>query len=111
MLTEHNFTTNIPNWLVKKSRYKAVDRELQLISGWLECAACAVDDAERLLGVKEWWQQGDTEYQKMLEYISSRKFVCIVEELQGLVMSRLIELDKVNLAGSGIYLMFSIQWF
>jgi len=37
----------------------------------------------------------------MLEYISNRKFVCIVKELQGLVVSRLMELDKMNLAGSG----------
>jgi len=37
----------------------------------------------------------------MLEYITNRKFVRVVEELQGLVVSRLMELDKMNLAGSG----------
>ena len=37
----------------------------------------------------------------MVEYISNRKFVHVVKELQGLVVSRLMELDKMNLAGSG----------
>jgi len=37
----------------------------------------------------------------MVEYISNRKFVHVVEELQGLVVSRLMELDKMNLARSG----------
>jgi len=38
---------------------------------------------------------------KILEYVNNKKFVRIVEELQGLVVSRLMELDKMNLAGSG----------
>jgi hypothetical protein len=87
---------------VKKSKHEAIDKELRLISGRLERAARVVDDVERLLGVKTRWQRGDAEYQKMLEYISNRKFVRVVEELQGLVVSRLMELDKVNLAGSGM---------
>jgi hypothetical protein len=86
---------------VKKSRHEAISQELRLINGRLERAARAVDDIERLLGIKERWQQGDAEYRKMAEYISNRDFVRVVEELQGLVVSRLMELDKVNLAGSG----------
>jgi hypothetical protein len=39
---------------------------------------------------------------KILEYVNSKKFVRTVEELQGLVVSRLMELDKMNLAGSGM---------
>jgi hypothetical protein len=39
---------------------------------------------------------------KILEYVNSKKFVHTVEELQGLVVSRLMELDKMNLAGSGM---------
>ena len=38
---------------------------------------------------------------KILKYVNNKKFVRNVEELQGLVMSRLMELDKMNLAGSG----------
>jgi hypothetical protein len=39
---------------------------------------------------------------KILKYVNNKKFVHNVEELQGLVMSRLMELDKMNLAGSGM---------
>ncbi len=39
----------------------------------------------------------------MHQYISNKKFVCIVEKLQGLVVSQLMELDRVNLAGTGVY--------
>ena len=48
------------------------------------------------------WQREDAEYVKILEYVNNKKFVCIIEELHGLVVSRLMELDKVNLAGSGM---------
>ena len=43
----------------------------------------------------------------MLEYISNKKFIRVVEELEGLVVSRLMELDKANLAGSGTWLISS----
>lgn len=87
---------------MKKSRHIAIDKERQAISRRLERAECNVDNVERLLGVEPRWQRGDAEYQKVLEYINNRKFVRVVEELQGLVVSRLMELDKVNLAGSGM---------
>ena len=38
---------------------------------------------------------------KILKYVNNKKFVHIIEELQGLVVSRLMELNKMNLAGSG----------
>ncbi len=100
-LTKHEFATNIADKVMKKSRHEAVDKELRLISGWLKWAACVVDNTEWLLSVKTWWHYGDPEYQKILEYISNKEFVHVVEELQGLVVSRLMEMDKVNLAGSG----------
>jgi len=65
-------------------------------------AAQSVDDFEQLLHITTWWQQEDAEYVKILEYVNNKKFVRIVEELQGLVVSRLMELDKMNLAGSGM---------
>ncbi|KAI0271323.1 hypothetical protein BC834DRAFT_922139 [Gloeopeniophorella convolvens] len=68
--------------------------------GRLDRASKAVEDAERLLGVPEPWKYGDAKYTKTLEYINNRQFVRTVEELQGLVVSRLMELDRANLAGS-----------
>lgn len=108
-LTEHEFSMDVANHVVKKSKHAMIDKELRLISGRLERAVCVVDDVERLLGIKTRWQREDAEYQKMVEYISNRKFVRVVEELQGLVVSRLMELDKVNLAGSGTGFYFLVQ--
>ena len=39
---------------------------------------------------------------KILEYVNNKKFVHNVKKLQGLVVSRLMELNKMNLAGSGM---------
>jgi hypothetical protein len=101
-LTEHDFATNVADQVVKKSKHVAIDKEWQVISQWLERAEHNVDSVERLVGIEQHWQHGDAEYQKILEYINNRKSVRLVEELQGLVVSRLMELDKVNLAGSGM---------
>ncbi len=98
----YDFATNITDQVVKKSKHVAIDKERQAISRWLEWAERNVNNVEHLLGVKQCWQWGDAEYQKILEYINNQKFVRLVEELQGLVVSRLMELDKVNLAGSGM---------
>ncbi|KAI0274602.1 hypothetical protein BC834DRAFT_839725 [Gloeopeniophorella convolvens] len=85
---------------VQESKREALDRERRLLMGRLDRASKAVEDAERLLGVPEPWKYGDAKYTKTLEYINNRQFVRTVEELQGLVVSRLMELDRANLAGS-----------
>lgn len=102
-LVSSDFAVNIAGQLVKESKHEAINRELRLISGRLERAVRMVDNIERLLGIVNRWQRSDTEYQKMRQYISNKNFVRIVEELQGLVVSRLVELDRVNLAGTGVY--------
>ena len=100
-LTEHDFSVGFSNEVMRKSKHEAIDRELRLIRARQERAVRAVDDIKRLIGIKMRWQRDDTEYQEILKYISNRKFVRVVEELQGLVVSRLMELEKVNLASSG----------
>jgi hypothetical protein len=101
-LTEHDFSIGTSDQVMRKGKHEAIDRQLRLISARRERAAQKVDDVEQLIGIKTRWQRGDTEYMKVLKYISNRKFVRVIEELQGLVVSRLMELEKVNLAGSGM---------
>jgi hypothetical protein len=91
---------------VGKSKHEAIDRELRLISARQERAARAIDDVERLIGIEKRWQRDEAEYQKTFKYISNRKFVRVVEELEGLVVSRLMELEKANLAGSGTQFVY-----
>jgi hypothetical protein len=105
-LTELDFSVGFSDEVVRKSKHEAIDRELRLISARQERAARAIDDVERLIGIKTRWQRDDAEYQNTLKYISNRKFVRVVEELQGLVVSRLMELEKANLAGSGTQFIY-----
>jgi hypothetical protein len=78
-------------------------QELQASDMRIGCVAQSVNDFERLLDITGtmWWQREGAKYVKILEYVNNKKFVRIVKELQGLVVSRLMELDKMNLAGSG----------
>jgi len=85
---------------MKKSPHEVLNRELQAISRRIDHATHAVDTLEEQLCISTQWKQDDAEYVKMLDYIDNRKFVRVIEDLQGLVVSRLMELDKINLAGS-----------
>jgi hypothetical protein len=102
-LAPSDFAADNAGQLAKESEHKVINRELRLISGRMERAERMVDDIERLLGITQRWRQSDPKYQEMRQYISNKNFVRIVEELQGLVVSRLMELDRVNLAGTGGY--------
>ena len=101
VLTEYEFASGVAHQAMKKSPHEVLNRELRTISGRIDRATDAVDDLDRQLSINTRWQWDDAEYVKMHEYIHNRKFVRVVEELQGLVVSRLMELDKMNLAGSG----------
>ena len=100
-LTKHEFASGIAHQAVERSEHEAINREVRKLSGQIDHAADFVDTLEQQLCIKTQWHQDDAEYVKMCKYISNRKFIHVVEELQGLVVSRLVELDKMNLAGSG----------
>jgi hypothetical protein len=102
VLTEYEFASGVAHQAMKKSKHEVMNRELRTISGRIDRATHAVDAIEQQLCIEMRWERNNAEYVKMLDYISNRKFVRIVEELQGLVVSRLMELDKMNLAGSGM---------
>jgi len=63
-LAPSDFAVGIAGQIMKESRHKAINRELQLISRWVEWAMCLVGDIKQLLGITQWWQQSDAEYQK-----------------------------------------------
>jgi hypothetical protein len=99
IVTQDNFASDIAN--NTNSKHEKLGQELQRSGMRIERAAQAVDDFEQVMTIKTRWQREDAKYVKILKYVNNRKFVHVVEELQGLVVSRLMELDKMNLAGSG----------
>ncbi|KAI0027008.1 hypothetical protein K488DRAFT_8790, partial [Vararia minispora EC-137] len=66
-------------------------------------ADAAVADVERLLGIDpaSRWSADSENYKTTLKYINNKQFVRCAEEIQGLVVSRLMELDKMNLTSTG----------
>ena len=51
--------------------------------------------------IKNQWTLQHPEYAMALEYSQHRTFIRAVEELEGLVVQRMFELSKANLAGTG----------
>ncbi|KAG2109784.1 hypothetical protein BD769DRAFT_1365312, partial [Suillus cothurnatus] len=61
----------------------------------------AVLDLERRIGVTQHWTPADPEYQEALKYLHNHRFIHAVQRLEGLIVQRLFELAKANLAGTG----------
>ena len=61
------------------------------------------DEIERQLKIEERWSAEDPRYLEALKYINNRTFIGVVERLEGLVVQRLFELSKANLAATGVF--------
>ena len=63
------------------------------------------DETEQQLGIEERWTSEDPCYVDALNYINNQTFICAVECLEGLVVQRLFELSKANLAATGVFFL------
>lgn len=62
------------------------------------------------LSITTRWQPADTEYIKTIKYMSERTYQRALDKLQQLVIQRLFELNRLNLAATGMYLIYSISF-
>ncbi|KAG2743374.1 hypothetical protein P692DRAFT_201841821 [Suillus brevipes Sb2] len=60
-----------------------------------------VEDFEQRHGIRERWTPHQPDYVQAVQYSQERHFIRSVEELEGLVVRRLFEMSKANLAGTG----------
>lgn len=60
---------------------------------------------EVALGITVRWQPADQEYVQTVKYMSERTYQKALGKLQQLVIQRLFELNRLNLAGTGMYHM------
>lgn len=60
-----------------------------------------VGDLEVRLAVDRTWAKTDPKYNEVLAYTNERDFHRAVDKLQGLVVQRLFEMSKANVAGMG----------
>ena len=80
---------------------KLLEAEQARAHRWLIIHMNHADETERQLGVEERWTCEDPWYVDALTYISNRAIIRAVEHLEGLVVQRLFELSKANLATMG----------
>ena len=68
------------------------------------------DEIEWQIGIEECWSVEDPCYLDALKYIHNRPFIGVVECLEGLIVQRLFELLKANLAVTCVcFLLLSIN--
>ncbi|KAG1882375.1 hypothetical protein F4604DRAFT_1921540 [Suillus subluteus] len=60
-----------------------------------------IENFEQRHGIRERWTPHHPDYVKAAQYSQERQFIRLVEELEGLVVRRLFEMSKANLAGTG----------
>jgi len=61
----------------------------------------AVKHFKRQHGIQIHWSPEDPEYLAVQDYAKHCVFICVVEELESLIVQYLFELSKANLAGTG----------
>ncbi len=102
-----NINSNTFNTREEKARHQAMARaklgQTTKARNRLEIAERAVDTIERTLNISTRWTEDSDEYREARVYVQNRKFIRAVEELERLVVQRLFELSKANLAGTGGY--------
>lgn len=57
---------------------------------------------ERMMGITESWTAESQEYKDTLEYIRKRDYILALDRLEQLTVSRMLELEKLNMAGIGM---------
>ena len=60
-----------------------------------------VNEIECRLHITQRWQPGETRYNDTVKYIAERDYHRAIDKLHKLVIRRLFELHKLNIAGTG----------
>ena len=97
-LTPHNGPTNYDSDLSVTRKLETHRRELQTAVDNREADVIAI---EVRFGIEKRWQPMDADYQQALNYIATRNYQRALIKLQTLVVQRLFELHKLNLAQTG----------
>jgi hypothetical protein len=92
-----------------RQQSRAVEAQRQSALRRYQLQMNIVEDFERRHDITERWTPMHHEYTPALEYSRERHFVRTVEELEGLVIQRLFELSKANLAGTGLVISFIVR--
>ncbi|KAI5985604.1 hypothetical protein EDD15DRAFT_2390125 [Pisolithus albus] len=96
-----HFTSNGSLQRESHAQTKARAAQFRAAYSKLNLQMNAVADIECRMGIAERWKPSDESYRKANDFLTNRKFIRAVETLEGLVVQRLFELAKANVAGTG----------
>ncbi|KAG1752328.1 uncharacterized protein EDB91DRAFT_1243104 [Suillus paluster] len=103
--TPANFTRTSGLNATTRNSSRAFESEHASVLCKYELQLNVVEDFECRHSIMEWWLPHDPKYVQAARYSQERQFIRLVEELEGLVVQRLFELSKANLAGTGGHLL------
>ena len=84
-----------------KRKPQSIESKLRNAQDKHEAATKILEAIEEKLGVAQRWTVESDEYKKAQVLYNRRRYQCCVDELEGLVVARLFELTKVNMAQTG----------
>jgi hypothetical protein len=82
-----------PTKAMSRARQKALDQ--------IYAATHRVASLEDRLDIETRWLPGSVEYEIAAGYLHNSKFHKVLDKLQGLLLSRMFEMAKANVAGTG----------
>ncbi|KAI0712638.1 hypothetical protein C8Q76DRAFT_769169 [Earliella scabrosa] len=97
-MAPHNGPTNYDSDLSVTRKLETRRRELQATVDNREADVSAI---EVRFGIEKRWEPMDSQYQNALHYVATREYQRALGKLQRLVVQRLFELHKLNLAQTG----------
>ncbi|KAI0059807.1 hypothetical protein BV25DRAFT_1808428 [Artomyces pyxidatus] len=86
---------------LRTEEVKAKEKARQSAARKVTFAMKVVDDYELRLDINERWLPTSPKYRRVIDYIKRKDFILAVDALEGLVIQRLFELAKANIAGTG----------
>ncbi|KAG1885509.1 hypothetical protein F4604DRAFT_1918207 [Suillus subluteus] len=99
--TPANFTNTSGLNSNARNTSKAFETDYASVLRKYELQLNVVENFEQRHGIRERWTPHHPDYVKAAQYSQERQFIRLVEELEGLVVRRLFEMSKANLAGTG----------
>lgn len=83
------------------SKTRKIETDRRYLDERRKVLSLEVADLEVHLGVASRWQPSDAQYMRVAKYIATRTYQRALANLQRLVVHRLFELHKMNLAQTG----------
>ena len=94
------------SYAAQLSRTRRIESERRHLAERQDALSREVNELEVQLGISQRWEPSDSEYIAAARYLDERSYHRALDELQRLVVQRLFELQKLNVAKTGIFFVY-----